>query len=88
MVENFGHGKHVNAVLFEDCAHRLIAYDLAPVGRILEVMGVDILPYFLHGLWTRELSKQVRGSSSANDNANLDLQQPRHPKEPTERVIN
>ncbi|KAH8633604.1 hypothetical protein IG631_12238 [Alternaria alternata] len=55
LVENLVHGEHVNAVLFEDCAHGVVASNLALVGRVLQVALFDVLPNLLDGLWTREL---------------------------------
>ena len=49
------HGEHVHLVLFEDQLHLLVAPDLAFVVRVLQVARLDVLPYLLDGLGTREL---------------------------------
>lgn len=49
----FGHGEHVNAILLEDIAHRLIALDVAFVGWILKIVGLDVFPQALCDFWSR-----------------------------------
>lgn len=44
LVEDLRHGEHMHPVLFEDCAHRVVASDLASIARILEIVGTDVLP--------------------------------------------
>lgn len=55
LIENLGHGKHVDSILFEDSSHRLVASDLAAIGWILQLILPDILPDFLNCLRSREL---------------------------------
>ena len=62
LVKNLSHGKHMHTVLFEDCAHWVIAADLTSVARILEIVVTDILPKFLDCLRAGELLRSVHRS--------------------------
>jgi len=55
LVEDLVHGEHVYAVLLEDCAHSIVAPNLALVARVLEFARLDIFPYLLYRLRSREL---------------------------------
>lgn len=46
--------EHVKLVGVEDGLHDRVAEDESPVRRVLEVVGLDIVPYPLDGLGTRE----------------------------------
>jgi hypothetical protein len=35
LIENLGHGKHMDPILLKHCAHRVIAADLASIAGIL-----------------------------------------------------
>ena len=65
LVQDLGHLKHVNFVLFEYRPHGVVASDVAPVPRILEVMCTDILPESFDRLGPGQL-KQVSGLQSAD----------------------
>lgn len=58
LVENLGHGKHVNSVLLEDSAHRFVTSDLAAVGRVLQLILTNVLPDLLNCLGARKLFKK------------------------------
>lgn len=62
LIKDLSHGKHMHAILFEDCAHRIITSDLPSVARILEIVVTDILPEFLDCLRARELSRSMHYS--------------------------
>ena len=55
LIEDFGHGKHVDPVLFEDCTHELVTSDLATIGRVLKLVLTNILPDFFNRLGPRKL---------------------------------
>jgi hypothetical protein len=55
LIENLGHGEHMDPILLKHCAHRVIAADLASIARILQFFFTDVLPYLLNSLWTRKL---------------------------------
>jgi hypothetical protein len=44
------HGKHVDAILFENGAHGVVAANLALVAGVLQVARFDVFPYFLDDL--------------------------------------
>jgi len=46
----------MNFVRFEDSTHRVVTYDLSFVAGVLQVVGFDVLPDFLHCLRSRELT--------------------------------
>ena len=50
LVQYLVHGEHMNAIRLENGTHGLVAEDLTLVTRVLQVSGLDILPYLLHGL--------------------------------------
>jgi hypothetical protein len=53
LIEDLVHGKHMDAILLENRAHRIVAPDLALVGRVLQVALLDVLPDLLDGLGAR-----------------------------------
>jgi len=55
LVEDLVHSEHVYAVLLEDCAHSIVAPNLALVARVLEFARLDIFPYLLYRLRSGEL---------------------------------
>lgn len=55
LVENFGHGEHMYAVLLENRTHSIVTSNVTAITRILQVIGVDILPKTFDCLRTREL---------------------------------
>lgn len=55
LIENLGHGEHMDSILLKYRAHRVIAADLSSIGGVLQLFFTDILPYLLDSLWTREL---------------------------------
>jgi hypothetical protein len=57
LIENLGHGKHVDSVLLEDSAHRFVTSDLAAIGRVLQLVLTNVLPNLLNRLWARKLFK-------------------------------
>ena len=44
MIQNLGHLKHVDFVLFEDCSHSIVAADLSPVAGVLKLVCADMFP--------------------------------------------
>ena len=57
LIQDLGHGEHVDPVLFEDGAHGVVTTDLSAIAGILQVVGTDVLPDLLHGLRSRQLLK-------------------------------
>jgi hypothetical protein len=55
LIKNLVHRKHVHTILLENGSHRVVAPDLAFVGRVLQVALLDVFPDFLDGLGAREL---------------------------------
>lgn len=55
LAKNLVHSEHMNALLLEHRLHSLIAPDLALVGRVLQIAGFDVFPYFLDDLGPRKL---------------------------------
>ena len=53
LVQDLGHGEHVDFILLEHRSHRLVAYDLTLVFWILKIIGFDMLPESFHCLWSR-----------------------------------
>lgn len=60
LVEDLGHGKHVDAVLLEDGAHRIVTADLASVVWVLEFVFTYILPELFDRLRSRKLDLSDR----------------------------
>ena len=58
LIEDLGHGEHVDPILLKHSAHRIVTANLASIARILKLIFTDVLPYPLDSLWTRKL---VRG---------------------------
>jgi hypothetical protein len=52
LTENFSHGEHVYAVLFEHSAHRIITADLTSIAWVLKIMLVNVLPELFDCLWS------------------------------------
>lgn len=55
LVQNLGHGEHVDPILFEDGAHGIVTADLSAIARVLQVVVPDVLPDLLHRLRSRQL---------------------------------
>lgn len=55
LVEDLGHGEHVNSVLLEDRSHRIVASNLATITGVLKVVIPNVLPDLLYCLRTRKL---------------------------------
>jgi hypothetical protein len=47
LVDKLGHLEHVDPVGLEDFSHRSIAEDVSLVGRVLKIIGFDVLPELL-----------------------------------------
>jgi hypothetical protein len=50
LIQNLVHGKHVDAILLEHRAQRIVAAYLALVGWVLQVSLFDVLPDFFDSL--------------------------------------
>lgn len=59
------HLKHVDRVLLEDCLHPLVTAYLAFVLRLLQVIGLDVLPQLLDNLRSGQLRSQVSSMSTS-----------------------
>lgn len=57
----------MNAILFEDKPHAIIASDLSAVRRVLKFVGFDILPDSFHSLWTGQLFRSVNNHHTEFD---------------------
>lgn len=53
LIKKFGHGEHVDAIGLEDCPHLVVAYDVALVRRILQIVATNVLPDLLSSLGSR-----------------------------------
>ena len=60
--QEFVHGEHVNLILLKHQLHLLVTNDLAPVVRVLEFIGFDVLPYLLDDLRSRKLQRAIQHS--------------------------
>lgn len=69
LIENLGHREHMDSVLLEDSAHRLITSDLAAVGRVLQLVLANVLPNFLNCLRARKLFQKISKGRDENTKA-------------------
>ena len=53
--QSFVHLEHVDPFDTEDGLHFVVADDVPSVFRGLEILRLDVFPYLLNGLWTRQL---------------------------------
>jgi hypothetical protein len=47
LVDQFGHGEHVDLVLAKDFLHSIVAADVALVFGVLKIVAFDVLPQLL-----------------------------------------
>lgn len=44
------HSEHVYLIYLEDRTHGVVAQDFTLVARVLQIVGLDVLPYLLYDL--------------------------------------
>ena len=55
LIQNLGHGEHVDSVLLEYSTHGVVTANLTAVTRVLKFVLSNVLPDPFDGLWAREL---------------------------------
>ena len=60
LIQDLGHGEHMNPLLFEHSAHCIVAADLASITRVLEFIFPDVLPDLFDCLRSRELCTALK----------------------------
>lgn len=59
LIEDLGHGEHMDPILLKHSAHRVVAADLASIAWILQLFFTDVLPYLFDSLGARQLEERV-----------------------------